>query len=203
MSSSPATPSCSMRSSRRGTGEAWAADEGKRGRGKGEKQTGPHNRFSRFIDPRAARAAEQGRSTRTFGWLAPEAQRLLAGGFMSLIICPACGRQISQMAAACPQCGHPNHPTNPTVAGPKCYACSATATTRCQSCGALSCAQHLQTIRVSDGRTGWPELRCASCYPAAEENTRRQNTFACIFFPALFLFLIFLYYFLVSGGFRR
>jgi hypothetical protein len=52
-------------------------------------------------------------------------------------------------------------------AGPKCYSCSATATTRCQSCGALSCAQHLQSIYVYHGRSGAYELRCESCHSSA------------------------------------
>jgi hypothetical protein len=85
---------------------------------------------------------------------------------MALIPCPACGHQISVEAEACPQCGHPNRPAAP-AAGPKCYACSAPATTRCQSCGALSCAQHLQSIYVPHGRGGAYELRCESCYSSA------------------------------------
>jgi hypothetical protein len=87
---------------------------------------------------------------------------------MPLINCPACGRQISTEAEACPQCGHPNRPPAREPAGPSCYACSATATTRCQSCGALSCAQHLQSIYVPHGRGGAYELRCESCYSSAQ-----------------------------------
>jgi hypothetical protein len=86
---------------------------------------------------------------------------------MPLISCPECGRQISIAAEACPQCGHPNRPSKPT--GPTCYACSAPATTRCQSCGALSCALHLQNIFVSRGHGGGAyELRCKSCYATAQ-----------------------------------
>jgi hypothetical protein len=51
--------------------------------------------------------------------------------------------------------------------GPQCYACSATATTRCQRCNALSCAEHVQSIYVSHGRGGAYELRCQSCYSSA------------------------------------
>jgi hypothetical protein len=87
---------------------------------------------------------------------------------MPLIECPACGRRISAEAEACPQCGHPNRPTAPSPAGPKCYACAALATTRCQSCGALSCARHLQSIYVYHGHGGAYELRCESCYSSAE-----------------------------------
>src|SRR5262245_15955278 len=88
---------------------------------------------------------------------------------MPLIECPACGRQISTEAEACPQCGHPNRASarEPATTGPKCYACSNLATTRCQSCGALSCAVHLQSIYVSHGRGGAYELRCDSCYSSA------------------------------------
>jgi predicted amidophosphoribosyltransferase len=84
---------------------------------------------------------------------------------MPLINCPACGREISIEAEACPGCGHPNRPRAPS--GPSCYACSAAATTRCQSCGALSCAEHLQSIYVWHGQGGAYELRCQSCYSSA------------------------------------
>src|SRR5262249_57931217 len=89
---------------------------------------------------------------------------------MGLIKCPACGREISTEAESCPQCGHPNRPTGAAAAGPKCYACAAPATTRCQSCGALSCATHLQSVYVSHGRGGAYELRCAPCYASAMES---------------------------------
>jgi hypothetical protein len=86
---------------------------------------------------------------------------------MPLMSCPACGRQISTEAEACPQCGHPNRPAQPEPSGPTCYACSAPATTRCVACGALSCAVHLQSIFVSHGRGGAYELRCSSCHSSA------------------------------------
>ncbi len=35
---------------------------------------------------------------------------------MSLIACPACGKQVSKRAPACPQCGHPIAGPAPTVA---------------------------------------------------------------------------------------
>lgn len=86
---------------------------------------------------------------------------------MPLTNCPECGRQVSTAAAACPQCGHPLQAAAPAAAGPPCYACSATATTRCQSCGAFSCARHLDSIYVSHGKGGGYELRCESCYSSA------------------------------------
>lgn len=82
---------------------------------------------------------------------------------MALVPCPECGRQVSTAAAACPQCGHPLQ-----AAGPRCYACEAAATTRCQSCGALSCPEHLQSIYVPHGRGGAYELRCGSCFESAK-----------------------------------
>jgi hypothetical protein len=87
---------------------------------------------------------------------------------MALISCPECGRQISTKAESCPQCGCPNREAAPVAMGPECYSCSAPATTRCQSCGALSCAQHLQSIYVTHGRGGAYELRCDSCYSSAQ-----------------------------------
>jgi hypothetical protein len=89
---------------------------------------------------------------------------------MPLIPCPACGRQISTEAEACPQCGHPNKPIIfvDDNSGPSCYACRKTATTRCQSCGQLSCAMHVNSIYVSHGRGGGYELRCNSCYSYAQ-----------------------------------
>jgi len=44
---------------------------------------------------------------------------------------------------------------------------SAAATTRCQSCGALSCAVHLTSIYVPHGQGGAYELRCRRCYSSA------------------------------------
>ena len=88
---------------------------------------------------------------------------------MPLTKCPVCGREVSTAATACPQCGHPMHSAAPAPPGPKCYACSAAATTRCQSCGALSCALHLQSIYVYHNSGGGAyELRCASCYSSAQ-----------------------------------
>lgn len=84
-----------------------------------------------------------------------------------LMNCPACARQISTQAEFCPQCGHPNRGARPLRTGPRCYACADAATTRCQSCGALSCAQHLQSIYVSHGKGGAYELRCETCYSNA------------------------------------
>jgi hypothetical protein len=96
---------------------------------------------------------------------------------MPLIYCPECGRQISKAADACPQCGHPTRPKAVSLVGPKCYACAAPATTRCQSCGALSCAVDLQSIYVSHGDGGAYELRCASCYSSAKAG----KTFGWVF----------------------
>jgi hypothetical protein len=86
---------------------------------------------------------------------------------MPLVQCPACGREISTEAEACPQCGHPNYPTRRLPAGPNCYACSAEATTKCQSCGIFSCARHLESIYVPYGNGGAYELRCESCHSQA------------------------------------
>jgi hypothetical protein len=89
---------------------------------------------------------------------------------MPLNPCPACGRQISTEAESCPQCGHPNKPSFVFAekSGPTCYACRTTATTRCQSCGKLSCAMHVNSIYVSHGHGGGYELRCNSCYSYAQ-----------------------------------
>jgi hypothetical protein len=99
---------------------------------------------------------------------------------MPLMPCPACGREISVEADACPQCGHPNYTARaaapappaqtapPAWGGPKCYACPNPATTRCQCCGLMSCAVHVESIYVSHGRGGAYELRCSSCYESAE-----------------------------------
>lgn len=86
---------------------------------------------------------------------------------MPLVNCPECGREVSTAAEACPQCGHPMRASATTAVGPKCYACAAAATTRCQSCGALSCAEHLQSIYVQHGHGGAYELRCRSCHESA------------------------------------
>ena len=56
---------------------------------------------------------------------------------MALIECLAWGRQITREAEACPQCGHPIAHVLQLRRSPNCYACQATATTTCQSCGTL------------------------------------------------------------------
>jgi hypothetical protein len=55
---------------------------------------------------------------------------------------------------------------------PHCHACEVPATTRCQGCGTLSCAQHLQRIYVWHGKGGANELRCATCFASAEASKR-------------------------------
>jgi hypothetical protein len=105
---------------------------------------------------------------------------------MPLIPCPVCDRQISTEAEACPQCGHPNRPPVVPSKQPGCYACNSAATTRCQSCGALSCALHLQSIYVRHGRGGGYELRCKSCYSSAQA----WQKFGLIVFLAIALFIV-------------
>jgi hypothetical protein len=115
---------------------------------------------------------------------------------MPLTNCPECGRQVSTAAEACPQCGHPIRPAPPAPEGPKCYSCSAPATTRCQCCGALSCAEHLQSIYVTHGRGGAYELRCESCYSSAQA----WKVFGWIIGGIILIIVLFL---LAShGGFR-
>jgi hypothetical protein len=106
---------------------------------------------------------------------------------MPLIDCPECGRQISTAAEACPQCGHPNRPESKPYSGPSCYKCSTTATTRCQSCGALSCALHVNSIYVSHGKGGAYELRCESCYASAQMWRVVGWVFAAIILVIVFL----------------
>ena len=55
----------------------------------------------------------------------------------------------------------------PVRDGPMCYACAAAATTRCQSCGSMSCVRHVDSIYVSHGNGGAYELRCENCYSSA------------------------------------
>jgi hypothetical protein len=109
---------------------------------------------------------------------------------MPLINCPACGHAISTEAEACPQCGHPNHPARHEPADLTCYACARPATTRCQSCGALSCAEHLQSIYVPHGRGGAYELRCNSCYSSASAWKAVSYVIAAI---VLIIVLVFLF----------
>lgn len=86
---------------------------------------------------------------------------------MSLTSCPECGHQVSSAADACPNCAFPMRKIR-QADGPTCYECSRDATTRCQSCGTMSCAEHVQSIYVSHGRGGAYELRCKSCYSSAQ-----------------------------------
>jgi uncharacterized membrane protein YvbJ len=112
---------------------------------------------------------------------------------MSLIPCPECGREISIAAEACPGCGHPNRVRPHAPTGPTCYSCSAAATTRCQSCGALSCAEHLQSIYVTHGRGGAYELRCQSCY----ESAKARQIVGWIIFAIILVFVAIIFF-----GFR-
>ena len=118
---------------------------------------------------------------------------------MPLTDCPACGRRVSIAAEACPQCGHPMRPSAPAPAGPQCYACSASATTRCQSCGKLSCALHLQSIYVAYGQGGARELRCERCYSWA----KAWQVFRVIMFLILLPFVLFIFYLVLFGPFPR
>jgi hypothetical protein len=63
---------------------------------------------------------------------------------MALISCPACGRQISQAAAACPHCGHPNPHAPPAATGlpTRCKSCAQPAIGACRACGGFYCARH-------------------------------------------------------------
>jgi hypothetical protein len=84
---------------------------------------------------------------------------------MHLIPCPACGREISTQAEACPQCGHPNqHISLPAKNEPACYCCDRRATTRCQNCNALSCGLHLYNVfRWHSTKHGSHDLLCGDC----------------------------------------
>ena len=88
-----------------------------------------------------------------------------------LISCPECGHQISTEAQSCPQCGHPNRSAPPTQEGPKCYACSSLATTRCQMCGKLSCVQHVD----SSGYWGGYRLQCEGCALSTLQSVDRHH----------------------------
>lgn len=98
---------------------------------------------------------------------------------MPLIDCPECGRPISTEAEFCPQCGHPNQPVALVPAGPKCYACPAYATTRCQKCNKPSCTIHVGSVYVRPHQVdlfevepGGHQLRCAGCEEEAERDIR-------------------------------
>jgi hypothetical protein len=109
---------------------------------------------------------------------------------MPLISCPACGHQISTEAEACPQCGHPNHPKAEAPAGPQCYACSATATTKCANCGKLSCASHVYNVYVSHGEGGANELRCDACYASATSAAKMRRFAAVVILAVGFSVLV-------------
>src|SRR5262249_53124665 len=115
-----------------------------------------------------------------------------------LVNCSACGRQISTEAESCPQCGHPNRAAPPVSTGPRCYACSQTATTRCQSCGTLSCAEHVQSIYIVPwsicgfGPDGGNELRCESCRASAATSNMVGWVIGGIIVVAVIAFIIFM-----------
>jgi hypothetical protein len=116
---------------------------------------------------------------------------------MSLIHCAECGREISTEAESCPGCGFPVHKKETADVGPRCYACSAPATTRCVSCNALSCARHLQSIFVSHGRGGAYELRCRQCYATAST----MRTFGTVMFFVILGIAALMCFVMFSGAF--
>lgn len=85
------------------------------------------------------------------------------------IPCPHCARLLSPAAEACPQCGHPLQ-RRAEASGPKCYACSALATTLCQRCGTPSCIRHLGPVENRFTH----ELCCAGCYEISTQHTNRE-----------------------------
>jgi hypothetical protein len=110
---------------------------------------------------------------------------------VALIDCPECGRQISTTAEACPGCGHPNRPTAAS-AGPKCYSCPATATTKCQKCNAPSCVPHVEgvTINLDNIR----ELRCAGCVSAANGSKTFHGVMIVVVLLIAFVVMAFGFY---------
>ena len=82
---------------------------------------------------------------------------------MPLIGCPACGRQISTEAEACPQCGHPNNLVAEGTPRRKCYACAAEATLKCQKCGRRGCMDHIVGQTVGFGQYALNAMLCKDC----------------------------------------
>jgi hypothetical protein len=118
---------------------------------------------------------------------------------MALTSCPECSREVSTAAEACPSCGFPMSKVaqREKSDGPGCYACRRQATTRCVSCGAYSCAEHLQSIYVSRGRGGGAyELRCQSCYSMAQA----WQTFGWVFAVIVLIIIIVLFSTMSSQG---
>lgn len=109
---------------------------------------------------------------------------------MALISCPECGGQLSSAAEACPHCGYPIRETVAESPEPSCYACSVTATTRCQKCGKFSCATHLEPIFVHYGKGGSSELRCQSCFKQAKEENRTLGNIVVVSLALLAVFLV-------------
>ena len=101
---------------------------------------------------------------------------------MALTSCDECEREVSTEAEACPHCGYPIRGTASDPVGPKCYACSAGATTKCQKCAALSCVEHVQPHNVGS--------YCPTCHAAKVEGVRMawwlMGTFCVLYFLAMF-----------------
>jgi hypothetical protein len=94
---------------------------------------------------------------------APEAEFKSLESSMSLIGCPACGRQISSEADACPQCGHPNRKTPPAATGlpSQCRSCGEPGVGACKACGRFYCARHGGVAGF-----GLAAPMCSVCYDA-------------------------------------
>ena len=117
---------------------------------------------------------------------------------IKLIPCEACAHKISPYATACPNCGHPvaiertqeelcsvkeQELSESQEEELKCYACSRSATQKCSSCGAYSCAEHLE-LYIGGKRS---RLLCNKCHKEAVSD---DETFKVINILIVFIIII-------------
>ena len=102
---------------------------------------------------------------------------------MPLINCDECEHEVSTVAEVCPNCGYS---IRGTKSDPKCNACSAAATTKCQRCGVLSCVEHVQPHHVGS--------YCPTCHSVKVEGMRMgwwlMGTFCFLYSLAMFVWYL-------------
>jgi hypothetical protein len=116
---------------------------------------------------------------------------------MALLPCPECAQNVSTEALACPHCGYPiKAGVALSVAVPeiRCSICPRPATTRCQKCDSLSCAEHVFSTTI--GNVDWSQkvFYCANCRRARGNAQAIVVVIGClvvILVPTLILAILF------------
>lgn len=107
--------------------------------------------------------------------------------------CQECFLLLPSADAICPECGDLLETEAEAAAeNPICYACGATATTRCQCCNTYSCVRHVESTKIGVHRGEVHELRCKTCRESARHSLENHNIILLFVYviAAIVVFLI-------------